>query len=891
MAFGAVAGTASLALLYLTAASIFLNSELGPWVVNGGWRDQPRRVQLRWDSGTSFWPGRFALRGVEIHGLNRRVEWTATLERGRGTIDLLQLLWRRVRVSHVSGEGVEVVIDRRPEGEGAPPRQPKPRRRRWTIDLPEIALSSVREIAIGASRLVGQGTASGGFQFAVGEVSVTDGRLEMPAARLESRGGEVAEGIRLVVEAGLAPYVPREQPGALGLDFLSGTLETSGRLTAIPAPAAGAGGEGRSGSFEATLTAKDGRLQPGSRLAWSSRGVYPLSIDASVAEVGGQPLLRAAIDAQGFQVGGRDGKPPLLESRTLHVSTASAETRLSRVFGKAREMRAAEGEPEEFVAGEFLAEGLSLDLRGRRMACRLAVDRATGRLDLGAFLHRDLFVEGMRGDGVSAQVEVAEAEAPDEPTATRTPWSLHFIDTRLAGFREIGLDTLSLTGAAEAEASFALEPGGRMTIEKAALRLPEGRLVEGETVVAREVAFRVDGKAEPFDFGRSSVAEALGAVSGTTEVQAQVSSLGFLRNYFERARWLGLQGRGHLAAKLTLDHGRLVPGSRLAVDAVPIEAQILGAVATGRGRIAAEVETGAGGDRLALDAWLDRFTVDGQRRERLLEGGGLALRVTSAEAVQLGAKPGDLRAVVDIPRASLPDLSSYNALLPPGADVTLLPGSGQVRLNLDLDGATHTGKGHLSFRSQSARLRVQELIVGGQLSFEAPLASSALLERRFEIDGARLILEPATYHELSGAEEPVHPWWARAELPDASLTMGRPIIFDGSLELEMKDSGPFLALFAQRRRFLRWFSDVLLVEGVVARAGLKLDGTAVTVDPLEVSSDKISLASRMRFAAGGKHGDLFLTYGNLAVGIELRDGKRDFKLLKAREWFESWWKR
>ena len=62
----------------------------------------------------------------------------------------------------------------------------------------------------------------------------------------------------------------------------------------------------------------------------------------------------------------------------------------------------------------------------------------------------------------------------------------------------------------------------------------------------------------------------------------------------------------------------------------------------------------------------------------------------------------------------------------------------------------------------------------------------------------------------------------------------------------------------------------------------------MTVDPLVVASEKITLASRMRFSQGAKDGDLFLTYGDFAVGIELRNGKRDFKLLRAREWYESW---
>ena len=129
-------------------------------------------------------------------------------------------------------------------------------------------------------------------------------------------------------------------------------------------------------------------------------------------------------------------------------------------------------------------------------------------------------------------------------------------------------------------------------------------------MVARDVAFELEGHSEPFDFGHVSFAEAFAAVSGSTAIRAQVSSLGFLRNAFERVRWLGLQGRGRLAADLTLDHGRLAPGSRLEVGDGAIEAQILGAVARGRGRIVAGVKSGAAGPRLDLDARLDRFVVE-----------------------------------------------------------------------------------------------------------------------------------------------------------------------------------------------------------------------------------------------------------------------------------------
>jgi hypothetical protein len=49
----------------------------------------------------------------------------------------------------------------------------------------------------------------------------------------------------------------------------------------------------------------------------------------------------------------------------------------------------------------------------------------------------------------------------------------------------------------------------------------------------------------------------------------------------------------------------------------------------------------------------------------------------------------------------------------------------------------------------------------------------------------------------------------------------------------------------------------------------------------------MEVRSRMIFSKARKRGDLYLRYGRLAAGIELRDGRRDFKLRRALEWYES----
>lgn len=857
--------------MYWPAAYVFLNTSLGEWVVNGGWSSRPRKVRMHWTSGTSWWPGRFELRGVDLHGESRRMDWSLTAEQAQGRIAFIQLFRRRVLLREVTGQGAVFALSRRAEELASA----TPRARRWTVELPEIALDDVDELRFGTWKLTGDGQARGGFRWAAGQVSLEGGAFTMSSARFASEGRELVREVELEASAELSPYVPRDHPGALGFNFLAGTLS-----------ARGLGGAAADDVFTTSLAVAQGRLLPGSRLGYrATQGESKLVYEGSVAEQGGAALLRLAIDATHLVVGPRPGAPPLLTSRELRLTAESRDTGLASLFGRARELQAgSEATPFE---GELVAHDLRLHLVGEKLAGQLTVDHTTGRLDVGAFLHRELAITGLRAEGGIARIDTLAPGAGLPPRPN--PWALRFPDARLSGLREVRYDAFSLSGPAHLVTSFAFAPDGMLAVEELSLSLPQGTLLESEAPLARGVKLEVAARLEPLAAHELAAATLLSGLSGTATTKAQVSSLGFLRQWLGRVAWLALAGQGRLSADLRVDHGRLLAGSRLEVLATAIEAQILGSVARGQGRIEAEVKGEAEAARLGLLARLDRFAVDDEVRSRLLEGTGLEIRVSSAEAVRLGVPPADLRAIVKLERAILPNFAMFNPLLPGGADVELLPAVGSLGLYLELDGKAQTGHGKLSLDADQAQVRLQELVIGGRLHVDAPLTTTSFTARRFNLAGTHLTLDPASYHEMGDSPgEPAHGWWARMELPEAELVMGRPVHFESSLELEMKDTGPFLALFAQKRRYLNWFSQVLLVEGVHARAMLRLGKEGLTVDPLRVEAEKLAAVARMRFGEGAKQGDFFLSYGKLEVGVELRDGKRDLKILNPRKWFETW---
>jgi hypothetical protein len=191
-------------------------------------------------------------------------------------------------------------------------------------------------------------------------------------------GKELVEGLNLELAASLAPFVAREHRGMKAFDFLSGKLTASGKVM----------GDEPAGSFTADLSAREGRLLPGSELQWHSAGSSSLHYQAAVTNPSATPIFGVAIQGRDVVLGERQEGPPLIASRSLSITTHTIETRLSALLGRAKEVRA-ENEPAPLV-GDAVAEGIELDLPGDHFRSRLAIDQATARLDLGAVLHRDL---------------------------------------------------------------------------------------------------------------------------------------------------------------------------------------------------------------------------------------------------------------------------------------------------------------------------------------------------------------------------------------------------------------------------------------------------------------------------------------------------------------------
>lgn len=880
-------GAVLLAGLYLAGANLALNSGAGERLLS--WR--PQRVRFTWTLAWSLYPGHLAARGLKIEGRVRSRRWEVAADRVTARFDLWPLARREFRAPRLAARGASTRVWREapPPGDPAPaarPTQPRPRRRRWLFRFDDVRVEDLRTVEIQGFTAVCGGRAVGAFRFAPGhQVAVERGTLSCPAAELAAAGRTFARQVRLDATAELAAYSPREQPGVRGFDFLSGQLHARGR--AEPAGTRNPLAMGilpAAGDLEADLELALGRLLEGTRIVLASAdGAAALGLTVAADP----PATVLSARAPRLEIPGPPGQPSALTTGPISLAASTPETRLSHLLAVERHLRREQKLPEDHgLTGELEAESVRLDGRGAAHWMGEA-DLVRGRVDLGGLFHRRLALDGLRARGVALRWRRGTASTS---TGAGRRWDLAIRDAEFAELRELEIGDVRLLGPARLEATATFTPDQGFELERARFDGPAVTIRDGEHEVARALELHAEAEMGPVRFGETTARQALRSTSGSLTVAGQVASLRFLGRFLQRAPWLRLDGRGQLYAELRLRDGKLEPGSEWRLEKATLRAKILDDIATGNATLQGGVHSGRRGPEATFDARFRRFKFAPDQPGNpaaYLRGDVLRIHLVSRD-VDLAERVEDLAATVAMDNGQVPDLRVYNSYLPPAGGVAIRSGSGRLSLSWKLDLATQRGTGKIGLDSPRIAVRFQDVDLAGRLRLDTSLAAADLRRRRFDLTGSELRLDDVVFREIGsdgggGAEG----WWARLRLTGGSFQWQRPMTLSSEVELQMKDSGFLLSLFTRKKQKLGWFAKVLDVEDVVARGQVRLDPTGLQIDGLRAVGGPLDLRARLRLGKGNRRGDLYVSYGKLAAGVELRDGQRDMKLIRPLAWFES----
>jgi len=549
----------------------------------------------------------------------------------------------------------------------------------------------------------------------------------------------------------------------------------------------------------------------------------------------------------------------------------------------------------------------------------LSVDSATLDVDLLRLHSRQLRMGPVHGSGVVFRLR-RRLDAPPRPVPSRPElyppipgfsdpparkpevlyprdqsqpsWYLHFTGVDLDDVREIWIEEYRFAGRARLAGGFDTQDKSRLEVMPTRVDFLSGDFSLGAlgsgahaTPILLAANGRVNGRLERFSPNQFHGWEVFRFFVGRVQLAGRVTNLDFLEVLLRQTHWLDLKiGPGPLRTDIRVRHGDLLAGSH--IDAWPegISLSFLDYRATGYGGVTWAVD-GKREGRVSLV--LDPFSIQRQGYPGPhVRGHKLSIDATSA-APRFGALFVPKRLDIDMPGAEVPDLAFYNGYLPRRSPATITGGSGRMSGRFAAIAPGWKGSGDLQLDSRSVGVRFDDKQMRGALNVHTRLKMS-LEDRRYDISGSDVALTDVTLQN-GGASAPVAPWWARFHLTQAVIAPKAPVYLHTRIEGTLSDSRPLFALVAplERSRVLRWVDHLVGIPGIAATADVSMGQSYLDVSHLAIAGGKAEVLARLRFAGPQRQGILYASYGAFDVGMELEGSKRDWKILHAKQCYES----
>lgn len=573
--------------------------------------------------------------------------------------------------------------------------------------------------------------------------------------------------------------------------------------------------------------------------------------------------------------------------------------------------------------GVVHVRGFEMRQQTRIFQWLLAVDRGTVDVDLWNLRDRELLLGPLQGSGAAFRLRrrldapprarpgrpdlypsIPGLANPPDPKPEeiypprprrRDPWHVRITGINLDDVREVWIEEVRFAGRARLAGGFDVRARQRVEVKPSRVEILAGTLALGAGAEARPILAdargRIDGRIDPYSPKQLRGWKVLQSTSGRASLEGQVRSLAFLDVLFRETRWVDLRfAGGRTTAELRLRRGQILPGSRLEARPDRVTVAFLDYRAQGDGTLRWWVEEAEGEPegRASLD--LDRFQIqrEGYGRPHV-RGRGLQVEAASREP-RIGGLFRPKWVTIDMPGAEVPDLRFYNAYLPDRSGLALTGGSGRMSARFRAAGPDWIGSGELRLAARGLGARFQEKQLRGDLEMRTLLRRADLRDKRFDISGTKVDLTDVVALGAVPAGEAPASWWARVHLDHAVLTPGAPVFLRARMESTLSDPRPLFSLVAPagRGKALRWVDDLLDVQGVGAVAELTVGRSLFRVDRLAASGGNARVEGRFRVADGRPQGILYAALGRLDVGVELADGKRDWKILRPRKWFENY---
>ena len=103
----------------------------------------------------------------------------------------------------------------------------------------------------------------------------------------------------------------------------------------------------------------------------------------------------------------------------------------------------------------------------------------------------------------------------------------------------------------------------------------------------------------------------------------------------------------------------------------------------------------------------------------------------------------------------------------------------------------------------------------------------------------------------------------------------------------MRDTRVVAALFADVKKWLRHFEGMLTVNDVEGGGAVALADQQLSLRELELAGDKLKILAELELEKGESAGIFWFKYRALGLAVERLGEKTDWKMYKARAWYDE----
>ncbi|MDJ0955518.1 MAG: hypothetical protein QNI91_01595, partial [Arenicellales bacterium] len=386
-------------LTYLVLINAFLNTELGPDLVNL----KPEKFQLHWSSGWSIVPGLINAKEVRVRAQTSRAQWYLEVDEGNLWVQWWKLPLKNFEASSIEAAGLSFFLRRRlplgakpleasltPDIPGltnppqVPPEQLYPTAGKpWRITLTNLNAKQIKEIWVQQFRITGHGEANVGRYSVItrgGPTTLSGSTLELTGAKFELENEVFGSNLQVQANVDLDPVVIRGSTFEDVSEHISGTISVAGLVKNLDALNVIHQGlpinidsQGQI-DLTASLSFDHGKLLPDSTLLANARRLvtkylhYTVegqgSLRGEVTKLPGHTLTTLRLVFDEFTLADEDNEP-YLKDRGFELVTTVRDTGLA---DSGENLKVVATLPESFIPdlthlNEYIPSGIGLKIQ------------------------------------------------------------------------------------------------------------------------------------------------------------------------------------------------------------------------------------------------------------------------------------------------------------------------------------------------------------------------------------------------------------------------------------------------------------------------------------------------------------------------------------------------